>query len=378
MTLVLNGTTGVSSVDGSAGTPAVQGGDSNTGLFFPAADTVAIATGGTERARVDSAGNVGIGVTPSAWGGGNRGVIDLGTQGAVMASTSVGTATSYNAYFDGTNWAYKASGSGATRYTGTSTTHAWYTAPSGTAGNAITFTQAMTLTAGGNLLVGTTTDPGDRIYASGSIRAVTVKVDGGAYITGPGSDILALYAGSSERARIDSSGNLLVGTTATINAAKAVIQFTSASNGLYLDETSGTSGTQFIRFNQSGTGIGSITRNAATNAVLYNTTSDYRLKQNVTALSGGLDRVMALRPVQWVWKDCGGATGEGFIAHEVQEICPAAVSGEKDAVDKEGNITPQGMDASYLVATLTAAIQEQQSLIESLTARIAALEGAAQ
>ena len=67
MTVTINGTTGIAGTNGSAGTPAVQGEDTNTGIFFPPADTVAVATGGTERLRVDSSGNVGIGVTPSAW-----------------------------------------------------------------------------------------------------------------------------------------------------------------------------------------------------------------------------------------------------------------------------------------------------------------------
>ena len=80
-----------------------------------------------------------------------------------------------------------------------------------------------------------------------------------------------------------------------------------------------------------------------------------------------------LKPVTYKW-NIDGSSSQGFIAHELAEVVPDCVSGEKDAVDADGNIKPQGIDTSFLVATLTAAIQEQQALITSLTDRIAALE----
>jgi hypothetical protein len=175
---------------------------------------------------------------------------------------------------------------------------------------------------------------------------------------------------------VDSSGIFMVGTTSQIGAEQVGISFADASkNGLGIQVQASTSGAGFAVFrNSAGTLIGSITRNTTTNAVLYNTSSDYRLKENITPLTNALARVSALKPVQWVWKDCDDVVGEGFIAHEVQAVVPAAVSGEKDAVDAEGNIKPQGMDSSYLVATLTAAIQEQQALIIQLQADVAALK----
>ena len=110
-------------------------------------------------------------------------------------------------------------------------------------------------------------------------------------------------------------------------------------------------------------------------ATTYNTSSDYRLKENVAPMTGALSKVAALKPCTYSWK-IDGSSGQGFIAHELAEVCPQAVTGEKDGVREDG-ITPkyQGIDVSFLVATLTAAIQEQQALITSLTARIAALEG---
>jgi hypothetical protein len=101
----------------------------------------------------------------------------------------------------------------------------------------------------------------------------------------------------------------------------------------------------------------------------YNTSSDYRLKNTIAPMTGALAKVALLKPCTYKW-NADGSDGEGFIAHELAEVCPQAVSGEKDAVDADGNIKPQGIDTSFLVATLTAAIQEQQAIIESLKARL--------
>ena len=138
------------------------------------------------------------------------------------------------------------------------------------------------------------------------------------------------------------------------------------------------------------------------NDVVY-TTSDYRLKENVLRMVGGLNNVMKLNPVEYTWKD-NGSSGQGFIAHELQSVVPDSVIGQKDEVyiekyeisphitatyDERGNpLTPevdavfgereipkyQSIDKSFLVAILTSAIQEQQTIIESLTNRISALE----
>jgi hypothetical protein len=93
-------------------------------------------------------------------------------------------------------------------------------------------------------------------------------------------------------------------------------------------------------------------------------------------MAGALTKVAALRPVTFLWKE-DGLAGQGFIAHELQEHFPEAVQGTKDAVNEDGTIKPQGIDTSFLVATLTAAIQELRGIVDSQAARIAALEGAA-
>jgi hypothetical protein len=126
-----------------------------------------------------------------------------------------------------------------------------------------------------------------------------------------------------------------------------------------------------INFVRNGTSVGQIyTTNTAT---AYVTSSDYRLKENITSMIGALAKVAQLKPCTYTWKS-SDAEGQGFIAHELQEVFPDAVYGEKDGVDKDGNPDYQGIDTSFLVATLTAAIQEQQAIITDLKARIEALE----
>ena len=160
MSLILDGTNGISDVDGTAAAPALTGTDTNTGIFFPAADTIAFAEGGAEVARFDSAGNMGLGATPSAWYTGYT-ASQVGVNGSVWANRTtadtniVGVGSNQFLNAGATNRLYISNGF-ATRYEQSSGTHAWYNAASGTAGNAISFTQAMTLDANGQFLLGKT------------------------------------------------------------------------------------------------------------------------------------------------------------------------------------------------------------------------------
>jgi outer membrane murein-binding lipoprotein Lpp len=117
--------------------------------------------------------------------------------------------------------------------------------------------------------------------------------------------------------------------------------------------------------------VGAILTNGS--ATTYSTSSDYRLKENIAPMTGALATVQALKPVTYTWK-VDGSNGQGFIAHELAEVVPDCVSGEKDAVNEDGSIKSQGIDTSFLVATLTAAIQELNAKVDAQALEIQALK----
>jgi len=204
----------------------------------------------------------------------------------------------------------------------------------------------------------------------------------------PAANTVGFSTNSVERARFDSSGTLNIGTTTTPGTLALAAKTTGGGGGTYIAEFyntnnsntgsaygllvsagyNGSSATpaliSFIR--PDATALGSITQSGGS-GVAYNTSSDYRLKENVQPMTGGLAAVAALKPVTYDWV-IDQTSGEGFIAHELQAVIPAAVSGEKDAVNQDGSIKAQGVDFSKIVPHLVAAIQE-------LTARLEALEG---
>jgi hypothetical protein len=439
----------------------------------------AFSTNDTERMRLDSSGNLGLGVTPSAWNSAYR-ALDIGNAFGLIGAS--GAADLYaNAFLNsGGSFIYKTTAAAAA-YSLAGGQHRWYTAPSGTTGNAISFTQAMTLDASGRLFIGQTSNGNNAIFqlrgvngstgdigidSNGSyseIQSFNVKplyinrqgnnvivgvesgnllvgtttarskltLNGAAHIGGGGKSngylvdfsttqqsvgvtssfsspvaFLDLYAGGdpvnlggwegairflvggnsqfgSERARINSSGVLLLGKSAT-NIANAGWELgpnggaqtvtISGSNQAFVYNNTSTSGTATVAFRTAGVEKGYIAwTNSATS---YSTTSDYRLKNTVAPMTGALAKVALLKPCTYKWK-ADGSDGEGFIAHELAEVCPSAVTGAKDAVDTEGNPQYQGIDTSFLVATVVAALQELKAELDTVKAELAAMKGTA-
>ena len=167
-----------------------------------------------------------------------------------------------------------------------------------------------------------------------------------------------------------SGSSLLVGATAEVSSSVPGVQiFPNGPNGGSINIANNITGTfegvmSFI--NGNGT-VGRI--NTSGSSTSYVTSSDYRLKHDIQPMTGALAKVAQLKPVTYKW-NADDSQSQGFIAHELQEVVPECVTGEKDAVDAEGNPQYQGIDTSFLVATLTAAIQEQQAIIEQLKARL--------
>jgi hypothetical protein len=214
--------------------------NSGSGTYLP----MTFYTGGSERVRIDTSGNVGIGVTPSAWDS-DRKPIQLGSGGNINGSVSLAPFVEVGANFytgSGPVDRYLTTGV-ATKYRQVNGAHQWSYAASGTAGNAITFTQAMTLDASGNLLVGTTSQNGiitavgssqisHKYTGSSSVLFIgQYNSSGDASINNTANGPLLFATNNTERARIDSSGNVGIGTS-TINNRLEVSGRVRASTGL--------------------------------------------------------------------------------------------------------------------------------------------------
>jgi hypothetical protein len=171
----------------------------------------------------------------------------------------------------------------------------------------------------------------------------------------------------SEKMRIDSSGNLLINTNSQlISGYKQQIAMDSSAAGIII-KNHGSSNSAIVFLNSAGNaGIGSIT--TSNTSTSFNTSSDYRLKENVVDIADGITRVKQLQPKRFNFIADADTTVDGFVAHEAQAVVPEAVTGEKDGEEM------QGIDQSKLVPLLTAALQEAIAKIETLEAKVAALE----
>lgn len=294
---------------GSASAPSIYPtGNSNTGEFFPATNTIAWTTGGTERMRVDSSGNLGIGTSSPGY--------KLDVNGAARSDS----------------WIGRSNGSAPTADC------AVFRPADNTLGFSTANTERMRLDSSGNLLVGTTSSNGKLTVTTASGNASNFSVTGGT-----GFPIIA-----------------------NVNFASSTA--TSALRVVKYDNNTTTSQV-FVHFavNQDGANCGQINANGA-NTAAFGTYSDARLKENIVDLPPQLTNIMSLRPVEFDYiQSEGGGHQIGFIAQEVQEVYPDLVGERQD-----GMLTLTDMNKND--ARLIKAIQEQQALITSLTSRIAALE----
>jgi hypothetical protein len=365
MALVLNGT------DGSVSTPAMQGSTAgvSTGMYFPAANQVALATNGTLALIVDSSQNVGIGTASPG--------VKLDVNGALRVglASNPTTIASNSQLYDQSGVGPTISGYNFTVRTGNPTP-----------------AETFRINSSGNVGIGTASpnrklvvyDADTPFLALQNSTTGTANIDGFQLI----QDTLAGYVyqyenmpiifgtNATERMRINAVGDVLVRCTSSPSASVngfGIGTFAVMGNDTAFVCSSGayTGGDYQIGFVNGNGLIGNIfTSNSSTS---YNTSSDYRLKENIAPMQNALNVVQQLKPVTYSWKS-DGSSSQGFIAHELQKVMPDCVTGEKDAVDAEGKPVYQGIDTSFLVATLTAAIQEQQALITTLTDRITALE----
>jgi hypothetical protein len=184
--------------------------------------------------------------------------------------------------------------------------------------------------------------------------------------TGPGGTAAA------ERARITSGGLFQLATTSLTSGIANIFGYADGGYvGVAMQPTANNS-TPFSFRNAANTQVGSIS--CTSSATAYNTSSDYRLKENVAPLTGAVDRLVQLPVHRFNFIADPDRIVDGFLAHEVQDVVPEAITGTKDEVDADGNPIYQGIDQSKLVPLLTAALQEALTEIADLKARITALE----
>ena len=378
--------------------------------------------GNNFQAIVDTSGNLGLGGAPSAWGASIKALEGYQSSGSwsIASGGGLGVALNIqnNAYYDGSNWIYKGS-LAASNYYQQAGAHVWRTAASGTAGDAISFTQAMTLDASGNLVIGATTasakldvylatadtrsailargvsDPtfelASWVGAAGSTDAVVARFGLGygttknSYInfhrgSGASDGYMSFTTnGNTERGRFTSGGDFLVGK----NSASATVVGTWIDPNGYVScakSTSTNSDNSFILYSTGASAyrfyVGMGGTISATNTTI-SAISDQRLKENIRDLDIGLNAIMALKPRKFDWKEGKGKDikgDRGFIAQEFEQVLP-------DLIDEWKDPAPEGEDPykavrADLIPILVKAMQEQQAMINELKAEVAALKGA--
>jgi hypothetical protein len=261
----------------------------------------------------------------------------------------------------------------------------------GISGGSVTVNQSapdnsLVINSSGNVGIGTSS-PARKLQVKGIVgfEAISGSTNTWENYTFTDNSLRWNYNGAgADEMTIDSSGNVMVGATSVGGVGWSL--YGTGNLGYGVTKRSGTGAQAHISFQNDNGQVGFILTNGSNTT--YSTTSDYRLKENIAPMTGALAKVQALKPVTYKWK-ADGSDGQGFIAHELQAVVPDCVTGEKDAVqlvditDEEGNVIGQeekpvyqGIDTSFLVATLTAAIQELKAELDATKAEVQALKEA--
>ena len=280
---------------------------------------------------LDSSGNLGLGVTPSAFSYSTYKSLEVGGAGSAIFAGANDLFLSCSAYYN-SGWKYSSTSNAATTYEMTGGQHKWYNAPSGTAGNAISFTQAMTLDASGNLLVGASSGTGnsERFY-------VTASVNG--------------YLNRFYNSNAAPFGMYVYYSGATPNS--------TSSEFLRCDDSTATRAS--IRSN------GGLANYSANNVNL----SDERTKTDIVDAGNYLDKICAIPVRTFKYKDqTDDLLNLGVIAQEVEKVAPELVDASGFGETPEDGIPLKAIYQTDLQYALMKCIQEQQAIIQSLTARL--------
>jgi hypothetical protein len=311
MSLILSGSDGVSDIDGTAATPAIRGTDTNTGIFF-GSDIIGFSEGGAEVARFNADAQF---------------VAAAGTA-LLPVITTTGDVNTGIFFPAADTIAFSEGGAEAMRIDSSGNVGIGTSSPSAPLQVKANNSSGITFRVQGRSSDGY----GSLGYYNNAVTTLQGQVDvnnSGMYFGTTIATPIQFYTNDTEKMRITSGGNLCINTTNTINNAAFVnIKANPATNWCIATQALVTdSYNAAVFFNLAAADVGTIVVGASSTA--YNTSSDYRLKENIAPMTGALSKVAALKPVTYKWK-VDGSSGQGFIAHELQEIAPYAVTGEKD------------------------------------------------
>ena len=290
-------------------------------------------TAAVERMRIDSSGRLGLGRVPGSWHSNNTAVVQMKDGGSILTRSGGTFLGLYqNIEYNSSDVSKYTASAAASAYIQSNGVHKFYTTPSGSAGGDATFNERMRITNDGKVGIGTNSP----------------------------SYLFNVVSSSNDMCRFQQ-------TTNDGGSSYSMIFMKHAA------ATSGSNGIDITFQNSSGTTVGQIDHGQSTTQ--YRTSSDYRLKENATAISDGITRLKTLKPYRFNWiSEPDQPKVDGFFAHEVTPAVPEAISGTKDEVDSDKKPVYQGIDQSKLVPLLTAALQEAIAKIEVLETKVAALE----